>query len=123
MRGRPLARVQVAIASVAVLAATAAAWIQSKRRSRADDAPPPVVTPTATPCLGLTLAMYDELTEGLSPEVVATLIGHEGTLLNRNVAQGISTATYEWRTEDGRGTLYVVFQASRLVAMSQDGLR
>jgi hypothetical protein len=120
---RPLAHVQTVIARVARLAANAAGWIQSGRRSRPRDAERLVLATPPFGCPGLTLATYDELTEGLSPDAVATLVGRQGTLLNQNVAEGISTATYEWRTEDGQGRLYVVFQASRLVSMSQDGLR
>ena len=42
---------------------------------------------------------------------------------HRHAAHGISATTDERRTEDGRDILYVVFEAARLVAVSQDDLR
>lgn len=74
--------------------------------------------------LGVTLAGYNALREGMSYAEAVRVLGGSGTELSSGGAvAGYATVMYQWKASDGIGNMTAMFQNDRLINKAQFGLK
>jgi hypothetical protein len=80
--------------------------------------------PAAAPRSRVTMASYQQLTDGMTYEEAVQVLGAQGREMSRTDLAGISTVMYSWEGAGGIGAnMTVMFQNNKLVSKSQFGLR
>ena len=74
--------------------------------------------------LGVTLAAYNALHEGMSYSEAVRILGSSGTELSSGGAEsGYATVMYQWKASSGVGNMTAMFQNGRLINKAQFGLQ
>ena len=69
----------------------------------------------------VTKSQFDQISEGMTYEQVAAIIGHRGNEISRVDIGGIDTVMYAWQNSNG-SNMNAMFQNDRLESKAQFGL-
>ena len=69
----------------------------------------------------MTKSQFDQISEGMTYEQVAAIIGHRGNEISRVDIGGIDTVMYAWQNSNG-SNMNAMFQNDRLESKAQFGL-
>lgn len=78
--------------------------------------------PAAAP-RGVTMAQYNQLSDGMSYEQAVKILGSKGQEMSRNNLAGITTVMYMWEGRSAGANMNAMFQNGKLVQKAQFGLR
>lgn len=73
------------------------------------------------PAAIVTKSQYDQISDGMTYEQVASIIGHSGNEMSRSDLGGIDTVMYLWQNSNG-SSMNAMFQNDRLESKAQFGL-
>jgi hypothetical protein len=96
---------------------------QAARQEAAAKAAADVAAARAAKRLGVTLAGYNAITEGMSGAEVWEILGPPSEELSSTTIGGVTTKMFMWKADKWGGNMNAMFQNGRLVSKAQFGLK
>lgn len=124
-----------AFAVTALAVTLAACGGSSTSDTKAPDAAKPAaaeattapVEPTAVPATeapkGVTMAQFQQLTDGMSYEDAAKILGSAGTEMSNSSMAGHKTVMYQWTGAEFASNMNAMFQDGKLISKAQFDLK
>ena len=66
---------------------------------------------------------YNDIKIGMSQDEILDIIGTDGSLLSKTTMDSAVLERYQWITQDGSGTVLLTFLDSKLISLSQTGMK
>lgn len=82
---------------------------------------PAAAAPRPAARTGITMAKFNQISEGMTYEQVVAIVGEPGELMSSSDLAGIKTVAYSWKNRNGSNML-AMFQNGAMVQKSQFGL-
>lgn len=83
----------------------------------------PAAVATTAPAAGVTLAQYEQLTDGITYDAAVAILGEPSQELSRTSVGGITTVMYMWNGAAPASNMNAMFQDGKMVSRSQFGLK